>query len=417
MMSIKSSLRPVRNSDFLYYCIYVQNNLKVSAENGDTDSTSPNVSPGTSLELKPVVTADDMSNLTYSWYHGVYDEENDDYNWEEMEGVTSDSYTIDSVSGYDEYQVIVSDQYGNRDSLYYYIYVQNNLEVSAENGDTQTTYLYVSPGTSLELKPVVTADDASGLTYTWYHYVYNEEYGGYNWEEMEGVTSDSYMIDSMSANERYEVRVSDQYGNSDSLYYYVNVQNNLKVSAENGDTYETYLYVSPGASAELKPVVTADDTSSLTYTWYHYVYEEEYDGYNWEEIEGITSDSYTIDSVSGYEKYEVRVSDRYGNSDSLYYTIYVQNNLEVSAENGDTYDTSLYVSPGTSLELKPVVTADDTSSLTYTWYHREYDEENEYYTMEKMEGVTSDSYTIDSVSGYDEYQVEVSDQYGNNDSL
>ena len=406
------------NSDSLYYYIYVQNNLDVSSEDGYKSVKSLHVSPGTSLELKPVVTADDTSSLTYAWYHCNYDDEvQESFNEEKIEGATTDSYTIDSVSINGDYKVIVSDQYGNSDFLYYCIQVQNNLKVSAENGDTDETYLYVSPGTSFELKPVVTADDASGLTYTWYHYVYEEEYDGYNWEEMEGVTSDSYTIDSVSGYDEYKVIVSDQYGNSGSLYYYIYVQNNLEVSAENGDTYETYLYVSPGASAELKPVVTADDTSSLTYTWYHRVYDEEYYDYSWEEMEGVTSDSYTIDSVSVSERYEVRVSDQYGNSDYLYYYIYVQNNLKVSAENGDTFEAYLHVSPGTTLELKPVVTADDASGLTYSWYHRVYDEENENYTMEKMEGVTSDSYTIDSVSGYDEYQVEVSDQYGNNDSL
>ena len=73
--------------------------------------------------------------------------------------------------------------------------------------------------------------------------------------------------------------------------------------------------------------MTADDASGLTYTWYHYVYEEEYDGYNWEEMEGVTSDSYTIDSVSGYDEYKVIVSDQYGNSGSLYYYIYVHWNF------------------------------------------------------------------------------------------
>ncbi|MBQ6635239.1 MAG: hypothetical protein IJH81_02575 [Lachnospiraceae bacterium] len=406
------------NSDSLYYYIYVQNNLQVSAENGDTYDTSLYVSPGASLELKPVVTADDTRSLTYTWYHRVYNEEYEYYSSEKIEGATSDSYTIDSVSTKDAYEVIVSDQYGNSDSLYYYIYVQNNLDVSSEDGYKSVKSLYVSPGTSLELKPVVTADDTSSLTYAWYHCDYNDEVQeSFNEEKIEGATTDSYTIDSVSINGDYKVIVSDQYGNSDFLYYCIQVQNNLKVSAENGDTDETYLYVSPGTSFELKPVVTADDASGLTYTWYHYVYEEEYDGYNWEEMEGVTSDSYTIDSVSGKDEYKVIVSDQYGNSGSLYYYIYVQNNLEVSAENGDTDDTSLYVSPGTSLELKPVVTADDASGLSYTWYHREYDEENEYYTMEKMEGVTSDSYTIDSVSGYDEYEVRVSDRYGNSDSL
>ena len=42
--------------------------------------------------------------MTYAWYHRI-GEENDEFNWEKMEGVTTDSYTIDSVSGYDEYQV------------------------------------------------------------------------------------------------------------------------------------------------------------------------------------------------------------------------------------------------------------------------------------------------------------------------
>ncbi len=405
------------NTAYLTYNIYVQNNLMVSAENGDTESTYLYVSPGTPLELKPVVAADDTSSLTYVWKHRVFNEEYNYYDWEELEGVTSDSYTIDSVSGHEEYQIIVSDQYGNRDSLYFFINVQNNLQVSAENGDTYETTLYVSHGTTLELKPVVTADDMSGLTYTWYHRVYDEENGDYNWETMEGVTSDSYTIDSVSGYNEYRVSVSDQYGTSDSLYYYIYVQNNLEVSAENGDIGSTSLNVSPGTSPELKPVVTADDASSLTYAWYHRVYNEEYDDYNWEKMEGVTSDSYTVDSLSGQDQYEVYVYDQYGNSGSLLYYIYVQNNLEVSAENGDTGSTTLNVSLGTSLELKPVVTAVDASNLTYAWYHHVYNEEKDSCTKEKMEDVTSDSYTIDSLSGYDEYEVYVYDQYGNSGSL
>ncbi len=329
-----------------------------------------------------------------------------------MEGVTSDSYTIDSVSGYDEYRVTVSDQYGNSDSLSYYIYVENHLEVSAENGDTYDTSLYVSPGTTLELKPVVTADDTSSLTYAWYHQVYDEEYEDYNWEKMEGVTSDSYTIDSVSTTDAYKVNVSDQYGNRDYLYYYINVENHLEVASENGEGYSTEMHVSPRASVTLKPVVTADDTSSLTYTWYHYRYDEENDGYNWEKMEGVTSDSYTIDSVSGYDEYEIRVSDQYGNSDSLYYYIYVENNLEVypDVDGRNEVTAYYYVTPGSSLELKGAVKADDDSGISCSWY--QYDQQNDYdYSV--IEGADSLSYTITASSEYCKYQLLVKDQFGN----
>ena len=213
--------------------------------------------------------------------------------------MTSDSYTIDSVSGYDQYKVRVSDRYGNSDSLYYYIYVQNNLEVSAENGDTYETYLYVSPGASAELKPVVTADDTSSLTYTWYHRVYDEEYDEYNWENMEGVTSDSYTIDSVSRNDQYEVIVSDQYGNDDHLYYYIYVENNLEVypDVDGRDEVTAYYYVTPGSSLELKGAVKAEDDSGISCSWYKY---DQQDDYDYSEIEGADSLSYTITASSEY---------------------------------------------------------------------------------------------------------------------
>lgn len=140
---------------------------------------------------------------------------------------------------------------------------------------------YRSVSLNDEVTLEVSAFSTSALAYQWFD---NDE------AIIEGATSAAYTFTAQK-NERYHCHVSDENGNSENLYFSINIDNRL--NAYTLDKYGSQLtwstiYVAPKDSAELNVSVSADDMSGLTYVWTH----------NGETIEGADSTSYTIESVS-----------------------------------------------------------------------------------------------------------------------
>ena len=119
--------------------------------------------------MKVNVTARDKSKLTYEWYAYKYEGTNTYKTWVKLEDAVTDSIETDPVTESTEYYVNVNDGYDNGETIYFYIYVDNDFSVSAENN--QTT-LYIEPNETTTLKVNVTATDKSKLTYDWYEYKY-----------------------------------------------------------------------------------------------------------------------------------------------------------------------------------------------------------------------------------------------------
>ena len=180
--------------------------------------------------------------------------------------------------------------------------------------------------------------------------------------------------------------------------------NHLKAYAEGFSTNEGIFYVSPGDSVELKVNAAADDTSQLKYTWYEYKWHSS------NIIEGADSAVYRIDSVSypsgRRHQYYCTVTDQYGNSEEVRFSIYVEGLEAYAAGTKDDW-ANLYIVPGDAAELKVDTVAPETSQLKYTWYQGYADEGR------IIEEADSAVYKIASVLQNCCYSCKVQDQHEN----
>ncbi len=359
------------NSVYDYFDVYIETGLTA-----DTTWFEYEVELNSSQTLSAEsVTANGGITLTYQWYQ----------NWEEIEGATGNSYTVESVSSYQEYECRVSDSYGNRITLYFYISVDTGLSING--GDWNYTYYYdTEPGTELTLTTSATANEGIELTYTWYCYDYLT-YTTTNISE----NGDSITVTPTSRCEYY-CQISDNYGNSVYDYFVIYIATSMTAD----QTWFEYA-VEAGGSQELSAeCVTADESETLTYQWYK----------DWDLLEGETGVTYTAENITAYSSYQCEVLDSYGNYINLYFYVSVDTGLTI--DGGYWHEYSIE-EPGTQqLTLTTSATAYDGIDLTYTWYCYDY---LTYKTTTISEnGEASITVTPTSRS---EYYCRVSDNYGN----
>ncbi|MBO4330935.1 MAG: immunoglobulin domain-containing protein, partial [Oscillospiraceae bacterium] len=341
----------------IYFTVSVDNSFSAEAE-----QESVEVAPGSDAVLKVLVSAADTSKVTYTWYgRGYY----------AIDGAESDSYTVENVTGYSSYYCYVSDGYGNYEYVYFYVRANNHFTAEAVQSN-----ITVEPGEAAVMEVRVGGDVLTGVTYAWY------DESGYL---IEGEVTNSYTAADVTGSLSYRCYVSDGYGSSRSVWFYLGVDNNFSVSAK-----KTEYTAEPGESVVLKVDITATDSEGMTIVWRD-------DNYN--VIEGAASDSYTIERVASRGWYYCRVEDKYGNYDEIDFYVSVDNGFSAKA-----VKSTVYAEPGTNAELRLQVTAKDTDGLTIRWYDR---------SGSLIEGAASDSYTVENVRAYSYYHCDVADKYGN----
>ena len=120
----------------------------------DTNSKSVFVSPGSPVDLKLFVSADDMSQLTYTWFDDNEEEET------VIDGADSLSYSIASVTEKHGYSCLVEDQYGNASSVSFIVDLLDYSDPQIiKDGDTrEVSVTEESPYVLYEFTPTETAD-------------------------------------------------------------------------------------------------------------------------------------------------------------------------------------------------------------------------------------------------------------------
>ena len=369
---------------YRYFYIRIQNHLTVLPEGaeGDSNGVSLYASPNGAVTLKVNATADDTTQLTYSWYEYAEDKI--------IEGAEGDTYVTEPLTTGKDYYCRVEDRYGNSAYVYFYVSIENHLEATVEGSSSNYLKIEATPNEEVILKVSATADDDKNLTYTWYE----------SGQQIEGQDTNTYVIEAVTTSENYYCRVEDPYGNTATVNFDIYIQNHLEaeiVDGSNENVTSLSLSVEPGEECVFKVNATADYTEQLTYTWY----------YDNEEIDGADSDTYN--PGAGIQKgcYECEVRDQYDNSASVCFYIKVRNNLSVApdgAEPGEDH-VILYIntSPNEEVTLKVNVAATDTDQLTYEWY------ENDFSLIEQA---MTDTFVVDS-NGADNYTCKVIDRYGN----
>ena len=142
--------------------------------------------------------------------------------------------------------------------------------------------------------------------------------------------------------------------------------------------------------------VSTTTPDQLSYEWY----DEEN-----EVIRDAVSSVYEFPAVNSCTTCRCLVSDPYGNSEEVYFSIYPNHLQARPADLPEGKSTkTIVVQEGKDVDLDVEVRADDTSSLTYLWY----DDINE-----AVPGWDSASVHIEGAAASGSYRCDVCDQYGN----
>ncbi|MCR4772504.1 MAG: hypothetical protein K5855_09375, partial [Oscillospiraceae bacterium] len=261
------------------------------------DDSSTFVHPGETAVMIVDAYTNAPGELTYAWY--FYNEETWDY--EPVEGETGSTLEAVNVRKMLSYRCDVSDSSGATCQVYFGVNLNNKLNAYAENDND---YILVYPGEDALLSVVVEGLDLEGVTYSWRDDNYNT---------IDGASSACYTVENVTSPAEYCCTVNDAYGTSCYVYFYVGVENEFSAEAE-----EEAVSVEPGENAVLKVNVTANNMTGVSYTWYDADYNV---------IEGAVGADYTVENVTGYSNYHCSVDDGYGNSQTVYFFISVNNDF------------------------------------------------------------------------------------------
>ena len=359
------------------------NHLTASA----VDGNNKYVVPEGSVDLE-VSASCKSGELHYQWYGRVYDEYGS-YTTQAIEGASSPSYTVENVSRQTQYYCLVSDDFDNSIQVWFYIIIDNQFTAGAVG----STSKYVEPEADVDLE--VSASCNSGeLYYQWYGRVYYED-GSYTTQAIEGATTNSYTVQNAVRYTSYYCRVSDDFGNTTNVWFYIHIDNQLTVNAVGSSNK----YVELGVDVELA-VTASCKSGELHYQW---MYRDEDTG-NYLTISGADSASLRVENVQRWCEYRCDVSDDYGNSRNLYFHISIENHLSV--ERIGKYRVS--VLPGETAALA-VSASCASGGLYYQWYDGDEDE--------PIEGATGSSYVLENYMGRGEFYCRVEDDYGNSDTV
>ena len=346
------------NSAEAEFNIYVENHLKVYIEglSENSNNVTYNVAPEESLTIKPVIEADDDSQLTCEW------EDHTDW-WDESAVVsTAREYTIESVKSDREYSFTVRDQYGNSVYLYFEIKVDNGFYAKAEG----KTDFEAAPGEELDFNVIAHAN-VGDLKYSWSKETITlDKYGHVSQDtvqidEWEGKSSVHFNANESTS---YYCSVTDEYGGWQSIRFDVKV-GNLIAYPEN--TLEGLVIAGKGDKITLS--VHAEDTADaeITYIWSKYDYGTELienQGNKPNELE-ITAESSMV--------YQCAVFDNYMNHKWVEFSVVVDD-MTLSSNQGtpacsglNYYTLDLEGKVDREIDLQTIVNGCDPSEVTYEW--------------------------------------------------
>ena len=347
---------PFGNQEWVRFYITVDNQISIRANGENTNSSTIKVAPGERAVLTAEANGKYSSDFSYVWYKVE--------GWSEtlISGCNDYIYTTDPVETAQNYRCDVRDIYGNTNSGYFYVKVDSGFSARAE-----TSSFVIEPGENVTLNVIATANDPNSLTFRWSGSVWNGEGA---WESVSlDNTGSSLELQSVETNRNYSCNVSDQYGNEETIGFYVSIDNDFSIS--NGSAGSLYyasrtIFVQCGGTAILEPEVKGEDLNGVIYQWTNTT------NGHWESLD-FTGSPLMISDVQKSQSYSVTATDRFGNTSSgVDYDVVVENHLVVSA-NDTSYSTQAYmvVKPGQDITLKATVNADDMAGMNYRWINSE----------------------------------------------
>ena len=327
------------------------------------------------LQVKATV---DAGELHYQWYDGSYNK---------IENAVAESYTTDPVKQNTQYYCQVSDDNGNRRNVWFYIRVDSGFAVN-----NNSTSLKVAPDKPATLK-VDASVKAGKLHYQWYQ----EDADSHQWTAIENATEASYTTAAATKRVQYYCQVSDDYGNSNTVYITLNVDSGFSVK-----TTSSTQKIAPNATPTLKAEASVK-IGELHYQWYHY----NKSNYRWEAIEKATAASFVTPAITAREQYYCQVSDDYGNSNNVNFTFNIDSGFTAAIESNEVlaaFDKPATLKVNASIKL---------GKLHYQW--SQYD--NTGYGWKVIETATAAAFTTEAIAKPEQFRCIVSDDYGNSENV
>lgn len=359
-----------------YHNVYVSERFTLTA----VGETQKEVEVGGSVTLS--VSAEAAGPASYSWYKINPDY----YEWIPIPNAEGPSYTITNATVSDEYICEAKSAYGNNRQISFFVNVTGAFSASA-NGSTQ---IVMNPGETAVMK-VNASSNVGALSYQWY---YNDSTFHKSIPIREAVSA-NYSLPENAKVGVYLCNVTDTAGNSKRIYFNVSSADVLSVEADS----PTNVTLAPGVTGTLKVAVTSGD-ENVKIRWYQRKYNTGYRVV----IDGARTTSLNI--IGGERgDYSCVVTDRYGNTSTVWFYVYVDNGFSVTAET-----TEFTVLPGESVRLNATGECTD-GEITYRWSHN--DIKNHRYETVKE---SNESFlAIDAVNADNcgRYELNAYDEYGN----
>ena len=391
------------NSVDAYFYVSIDNRLTVTANDEETNSATVYVAPGGKTTLTTHANANDITGLSYSWY----------INSVHVDAAVSETLELQDISEYTFVECRVTDSYGNTATAWFYIYADNNLEVTVNDTELSSMRVNLTYGSSFTMTVQVTATDTNDVSYRWERSYYNRTGGYWEYETVTGVTGPEIVLSSVTETVNYTCCATDKYGNSAYAHFYISIENNMTVTANDSNGSYATVRVDPQSETVLIVSVEANDTTDLSYKWVRYSYNSDNDYYEYDTDLPDIGSSITLNNISDRGHYECSVTDRYGNTAYAYFDVFVNNGLMVIANDsdGDYWEAALV--SGSNATLEAHASAYDEQGISYTWYKGVYNSEWNYWNYELVSDEIGSRLTLNNVTKASEWYCSVKDKYGN----
>jgi hypothetical protein len=330
---------------------------------------------GKETKLEVEAESDSGKGLSYQWYRYVREEDNDNYNYylEEIEGATKANYMAE---GNDDmpycYECKVTD------GIYvmwatFYMELDTGLSVDYNSNEVKVEY-----GKEEELKVKASSKLGKELSYQWYQRMKDEADDDYKYVKIKGATGTSYTITGdENISNQYYCEITDGLVKKEA-YFNVKLYTGWTMTK-----YAKFVELAYGEETELTIDIKNDTEKQLSYQWY-----KENSNYEYVEIEGANSESYTLQQ--GEDKYEYHykceVTDGIVTETEVYHISQPANDDDTLTV---TWVDDITVKYGDETKLTVEAYSKLGNELSYQWYYWE----NKYGNV-KIEGATSAEYTI-----------------------
>ena len=376
------------NSEAATFEVFIDNQFSAwpsDNENPKDDNISYWVKPNTGKTLSVSVSAANASGISYQWIKLV--DTGNGCREEYIGGETGPSYTTASITHYQAYICAVYDSVSTQTKrVVFNLNIENNLTATFDGCEDYNYSFMVDKGDTKTLKVIASAEDTSEITYKWY----------LNGQEVSGQNTNTFTTEAINSYSYGSCEVSDQYGNSYTLYFSVYPDNQFEVWSE----CPTVVNFDPDSPNILSVCASAIDESGITYQWKKYSETDQ----EYMVIPGANEASYTVDECG---EYRCDVYDPIcGMTNSIDYSVIVDNQFKLSAVGYSKKSNSIRVVPGTTKTLQVKATASDLEGISYSWF----------FNGERQEA-TGDTWTTPKI--FEDNSVYVTcwayDKYGNGD--